>query len=196
MPMDEAANPLPLRTSRPFYQRPPIHPRNSCRKHDSGSPVPFGDTFEPGKIFGFPASGLTDGWSKGLSRPCSRAIGMFNAADDSGGFDPMNRPRRSSRQEPAAVNLEKKIQDALNESRILVLGVQVLLSFQYTSVLENAFVKLPFVSQALELITLALLLLTFGLLVSPAPYHLLVWRCEDSEDVQAFVSTIVKFALL
>ena len=56
--------------------------------------------------------------------------------------------------------------------------------------------KLPFVSQALELITLALLLLTFGLLVSPAPYHLLVWRCEDSEGVQAFVSTIVKFALL
>src|SRR6266850_6087156 len=109
------------------------------------------------------------------------AIGMFNAADDSRGFDPMNRPRRSPRQGPAAANLEKKIQDALNESRILVLGVQVLLSFQYTSVLENAFVKLPFVSQALELITLALLLLTFGLLVSPAPYHLLVWRSEDSE---------------
>ena len=106
------------------------------------------------------------------------------------------RPRQSPSQEPPSANLEKKIQDALNESRILVLGVQVLLSFQYTSVLENAFVKLPFVSQALELITLALLLLTFGLLVSPAPYHLLVWRCEDSEDVQAFVSTIVKFALL
>ena len=62
--------------------------------------------------------------------------------------------------------------------------------------LENAFVKLPFVSQALELITLALLLLTFGLLVSPVPYHLLVWRSEDSEDVQPFVSTIVEIALL
>ena len=120
---------------------------------------------------------------------------MFDAADLRG-FDPMIRPRQSPRQEPASANLEKKIQDALNESRILVLGVQVLLSFQYTCVLENAFVKLPLVSQALELITLALLLLTFGLLVSPAPYHLLVWRCEDSEDVQAFVSTIVKFALL
>lgn len=104
--------------------------------------------------------------------------------------------RRRSRPEPASENLEKKIQDALNESRILVLGVQVLLSFQYASVLESAFVKLPFVSQTLELITLALLLLTFGLLVAPVPYHQLVWQCEDSEDLQAFVSTIVKFALL
>jgi hypothetical protein len=108
----------------------------------------------------------------------------------------MIRPCRSSRSESTEADLEKKIQDALNESRILVLGVQVLLSFQYTSVLENAFVKLPLVSQALELIALTLLLVTFGLLVSPVPYHRLVWRCEDSEDLQAFVTTIVKFALL
>jgi hypothetical protein len=108
----------------------------------------------------------------------------------------MIRRRRSSPPRSASADLEKKIQDALNESRILVLGVQVLLSFQYTSVLEDAFVKLPFISQMLELIALMLLLLTFGLLVSPAPYHLLVWRSEDSEDMQAFVSTIVKFALL
>jgi hypothetical protein len=113
-----------------------------------------------------------------------------------GGFDLMIRPRQSLRHESTSADLEKKIQDALNESRILVLGVQVLLSFQYTSVLENTFVKLPFVSQALELIALALLLLTFGLLVSPVPYHRLVWRCEDSEDLQAFVTMIVKFALL
>jgi len=72
---------LPLRISRPFYQRPPIHPRNSCRKHDSGPPVPFGDTFEPGKIFGFPASELTDGWSKAYRDHAHAAIGMFNAAD-------------------------------------------------------------------------------------------------------------------
>ncbi len=81
----------------------------------------------------------------------------------------MIRPRRSSRSEPPSANREKKIQDALNESRILVLGVQVLVSFQYTSVLENAFVKLPFVSQALELIALELLLLTFGLLPGSVP---------------------------
>src|SRR5579864_4266432 len=103
----------------------------------------------------------------------SAPIGMFNAAIVRGGFDLMIRPLRSSRPETASSDLEKKIQDALNESRILVLGVQVLLSFQYTSVLESAFVKLPLVAQRLELIALGLLLLTFGLLVSPAPYHLL-----------------------
>src|SRR3981081_4168515 len=97
-------------------------------------------------------------------------------SDASSGFVSMIRRRRSSPPQSASADLEKKIQDALNESRILVLGVQVLLSFQYTSVLEDAFVELAFISQMLELIALMLLLLTFGLLVSPAPYHLLVWR--------------------
>ena len=32
--------------------------------------------------------------------------------------------------------------------------------------------------------------------MSPVPYHQLVWQCEDHEDLQAFVTTIVKFALL
>jgi hypothetical protein len=41
----------------------------------------------------------------------------------------MNRPRRSASPKPVSTSLEKKVQDALNESRILVLGVQVLLSF-------------------------------------------------------------------
>jgi hypothetical protein len=102
---------------------------------------------------------------------------------------------RSSRPGPSSTDLEK-IQDALNESRILVLGVQVLLSFQYTSVLENTFVKLPFLSQRLEIIALIHLLGTFGLLVSTAPYHRLVWQCENSEDLQTFVTMVVKLALL
>jgi hypothetical protein len=48
MPLIKAANPLPLRLP------------------DSVPQIPFGNTCEAGKIFGFPASGLTDRWSKGL----------------------------------------------------------------------------------------------------------------------------------
>ena len=138
-------------------------------------------------------AGLND--NTRIEKVCAIGIGIFDAGACSDGSNLMNRPRRSLSPKPVSTSLEKKVQDALNESRILVLGVQVLLSFQYTSVLENAFVKLPFVSQALGLFTLPLLLLTFGLLVSPVPYHLVVWRSEDSEDVQTFVSTIVEVAL-
>jgi hypothetical protein len=53
-------------------------------------------------------------------------------------------------------SLQQKTQDALNESRILVLGVQVLLSFQFTSALEPAFDQLPLTSQYLELAALGL----------------------------------------
>ena len=81
-----------------------------------------------------------------------------------------------------------KTQDALNESRILVLGVQVLLSFEYSSFLESSFDRLPYVSQCLEAIALGLLLCAFGLFVAPAPNHLLIWSNDDGPDLQKFVS--------
>ena len=72
--------------------------------------------------------------------------------------------------EPKA-GTEPRTQDALNESRILVLGVQVLLGFQYSSVLEPAFASFPRTSQLLDLVALALLGIAFGLFAAPAPTH-------------------------
>ena len=89
-----------------------------------------------------------------------------------------------------------KTQDALNESRILVLGVQVLLSFEYSSFLESSFDRLPYVSQYLEAIALGLLLCAFGLFVAPAPNHLLIWSNDDGPDLQKFVSVATETALV
>jgi hypothetical protein len=91
---------------------------------------------------------------------------------------------------------EPKTQDALNESRILVLGVQVLLSFQYSSALETAFEQLPHSSQYLELIALALLMIAFGLFVAPAPGHLLAWSDDDGSNLQRFVTIVVEIGLM
>jgi Family of unknown function (DUF6328) len=91
---------------------------------------------------------------------------------------------------------EQKTQDALNESRILVLGVQVLLSFQYSCALESSFDRLPYSSKCLELIALALLMIAFGLFVSPAPNHLLVWSDDDGPNLQRFVTIAVEIALV
>lgn len=89
-----------------------------------------------------------------------------------------------------------KTQDALNESRILVLGVQVLLSFQYSSFLESSFDRLPYSSQCLEAIALGLLLCAFGLFVAPAPNHLLIWSNDDGPNLQQFVSVATATALV
>jgi hypothetical protein len=89
-----------------------------------------------------------------------------------------------------------KTQDALNESRILVLGVQVLLSFQYSSFLESSFDQLPLSSQYLEVIALGLLIIAFGLFVAPAPNHLLIWSEENSPSLQKFVTMATEIALV
>jgi hypothetical protein len=91
---------------------------------------------------------------------------------------------------------EQRTQDALNESRILVLSIQVLLSFQYSCALEPTFTKLPVICQRLELLALVLLLTAFGFLVSPVPYHLIVWHGNDSGDLQRFIVVVVELGLM
>lgn len=91
---------------------------------------------------------------------------------------------------------DQKTQDALNESRILVLGVQVLLGFQYSSAFEPAFNRLRYPSKYLELIALALLMIAFGLFVAPAPYQLLAPSDEDPPNLQRFVTRLVEVALM
>jgi hypothetical protein len=97
--------------------------------------------------------------------------------------------------EPKA-GTEPRTQDALNESRILVLGVQVLLGFQYSSVLEPAFASFPRTSQLLDLVALALLGIAFGLFAAPAPNHLLVWSDHEGPELQRFVTLAVGIALM
>lgn len=92
--------------------------------------------------------------------------------------------------------LKDKIQTGLDESRILILGTQVLLGFQYQAVFESGFNKLPQSSQYLKLGGLGLLLLTAGLLMSPGAYHRIVAEGEDRWDVQRFTTRVMALALL
>jgi len=72
------------------------------------------------------------------------------------------------------VALRTKVKNALDEARILVLGTQVLLGFQYRAFFEPAFERLPPLNQGLELVGLLLLLVAMGLVLLPAARHRLV----------------------
>ena len=96
----------------------------------------------------------------------------------------------------AGVSLRTKVKNALDEARILVLGVQVLLGFQYRAFQEPAFEKLSRANQDLKLLGLALLLVTTALILLPAARHRLVERGEDSSALHKFTMDAVGLAVV
>src|SRR4051794_3084783 len=64
--------------------------------------------------------------------------------------------------------LSTKVKNALDEARILVLGAQVLLGFQYRVFFEKGYDKLPPADRWCELAALLALLVSVGALFLPA----------------------------
>jgi hypothetical protein len=92
--------------------------------------------------------------------------------------------------------LGQKVKNALDETRILVLGTQVLLGFQYRGFMEPAFDKLPEHSKNLQMAGLFLLLAALGALLLPAARHRLVERGWDSTQFFYFTMNALYLALL
>src|SRR5215216_6571410 len=92
--------------------------------------------------------------------------------------------------------IKDKVENALNEARMLVLGAQVLVGFQFRSVFEPGFDRLPLPSQLLKLSGLGLMLVAVALIISPAAYHRLVERGEDTEEIHRYTSKLMSWALL
>src|ERR671929_2026577 len=92
--------------------------------------------------------------------------------------------------------IKDKVENALNEARMLVLGAQVLVGFQFRSVFEKGFDSLPLPSQLLKLFGLGLMLLAVGLIISPAAYHRLVEQGEDTHEIHRYTSRLMTWALL
>ena len=92
--------------------------------------------------------------------------------------------------------LKDKIKIALDESRMLVLGTQILLGFQFRSAFEPAFDQLPKSSQHLKMIGLMILLVAITLIMAPGSYHRIVRAGSDAEDVHQFATTMMDVALI
>ena len=71
-------------------------------------------------------------------------------------------------------SLKDKIQNALDENRMLVLGAEVLVGFEFTAFFQDGFKSLPERSQMLNLVGLAFMLFTLVLLLAPGVFHQLV----------------------
>jgi hypothetical protein len=92
--------------------------------------------------------------------------------------------------------LKDKVANALNETRTLILGAQILLGFQLTAAFQPAFDRLSAHSRWLDLGGLALMSLNVGLLIAPAPYHRLAEGGRDTVAVHSYTTHMAEWALL
>ncbi len=92
--------------------------------------------------------------------------------------------------------LAERVQNALDEGRILLLGAQIVLGFEYRSFFEPSFPSLPGWVRAAKLLALCVMLVAFALMALPSSYHRLVEKGEDTPRVHRVASRAVGSALL
>jgi len=88
------------------------------------------------------------------------------------------------------------VKTALDETRMLVLGAQVLLGFEFSGVFREGFERLPLHARYLDGIALLLLIVTVALLITPETYHHLVEVGRDTWRFHQLISRMADCALL
>jgi hypothetical protein len=91
--------------------------------------------------------------------------------------------------------LSNRVQNALDEARILILGGQILLGFEYRAFFEPGFASLPEWARATKLVTLCLMMFALALVMMPSPFHRLVERGEDTERIHGVATRAASLAL-
>jgi hypothetical protein len=92
--------------------------------------------------------------------------------------------------------LEQKLKTALDESRLLILGAQVLFGFQFQSAFQERFAELPAEGRGAMAVSLVLLLLSVGLLIAPSLHHLIRFRGESHPDALRAATFFADWSLL
>jgi hypothetical protein len=94
------------------------------------------------------------------------------------------------------MELSKKVKIALDETRMLILGAQILLGFQFRGPFSDGFDQLPTGARYLAGLALGLMVCVVGLLIAPGPYHRIVEGGADSSQFHRVVTVIAELALL
>ena len=93
-------------------------------------------------------------------------------------------------------SLSDRAENALNETRMLILGAQVLIGFGFQASFQPGFNRLPETAQQVKLIGLGLMLVAMGLLILPGAFHQIVERGHDTLRLIAFTGRAAALALL
>jgi hypothetical protein len=94
------------------------------------------------------------------------------------------------------MSLPKKVKTALDETRLLILGAQVLFGFQLNGAFQEGFADLPQSSKLMTSLGQTLMVLSIALLIAPSMQHRLVERGEDSNRIHRTTGRYAGWALL
>ena len=94
------------------------------------------------------------------------------------------------------MKLSEKVKVALEETRILIRGAQILLGFGSRGVFDDRFDQLSAYARYADGVALGLLVCAIGLLIAPGPYHRIVEGGQDSGRLHRFATVIADLALL
>ncbi len=92
--------------------------------------------------------------------------------------------------------LAGKVKIALDETRTLILGAQILLGFQCESAFQDRFDGLPGIDRTMSAVALGLMLLTVGLLVAPSAFHRIAEAGHSTGRMLPLTGGLAALALL
>jgi hypothetical protein len=92
--------------------------------------------------------------------------------------------------------LAKLVRTALDETRMLGLGTQILLGFEFSGVFREWFENLPAHARYLDATALILMVITVAFLITPESYHQIVETGADTGRFYHLVSCMADRALL
>jgi Family of unknown function (DUF6328) len=94
------------------------------------------------------------------------------------------------------MKIAQKVKIALDETRMLVLGAQILIGFQFRGVFQDLYSQLPDTSRYLDGVALLLMVLTLALLILPGTYHRIVEEGNASGRFHALTNNLAAAALI
>ena len=95
-----------------------------------------------------------------------------------------------------AMQLPKLVSTAIQETRMLALGAQILLGFEFTGIFRQGFESLPQHARYLDGVALMLMTITLAFLITPETYHQIVDVGADTTRFHQLISRMAACALL
>ncbi len=92
--------------------------------------------------------------------------------------------------------IDRKLKTALDETRLLILGVQILLGFEVQSVFQDGFDDLARASKSLCLGSMGLIVSSIAMLVAPSMQHRLVEAGQSAPRLIRATNRLTGLALL
>ena len=94
------------------------------------------------------------------------------------------------------MEIESRLKTALDESRLLILGAQVLFGFQFEAVFQDLFPAIPPSSRYVHCLGLVMLLISVGLLIAPSLVHQLTFEGESRPGAVTAATALAGASLL